>query len=177
MFYVCKQFSLFLFCVICVCCCCLKELFLSRNRVGRLTIPPYLEIPLRLTDASRASFEFYLYIGAEIEMQDFFYQHGCMWMHALPVVHTLPTAFYDAYMHLLHRYVDETAPHINLIDELDRILAGIDEDRLLEIAQDIDNSIQNPTLDDILDELAFEFPTQDEAINYAVSPLDDFLDE
>jgi hypothetical protein len=149
----------------------------SRNRVGSLTIPPYLETPLRLTDASRASFEFYLYIGAEIEMRDFFYENGGLWMDALPVVHTLPTVFYEAYMHLLRRYSEETAPHINLIDELDRILAEMDGNRLLEIAQDINDTIQNPTLDDLVDDLAFEFPTQDEAIDFAVSPLDSFLND
>lgn len=44
----------------------------TRNRVNDLIIPAYMERYLTLRDANDSIMEYYLYIGAEVELRDFF---------------------------------------------------------------------------------------------------------
>lgn len=98
-----------------------------------LIIPAYMERYLTLRDANDSIMEYYLYIGAEVELRDFFYYGGYLHLNALPIIHRLPFNFYCGYMYLLEHYQRDVTPTNFLTTALDNILRDIDGNEPVDV--------------------------------------------
>lgn len=150
-----------------------------RNRVTDLNIPAYLERPIILGDSSDPIMEYYLYVGAEVELRDFFYYGGYLHLNALPIVHRLPFNFYRGYMYLLDHYQRGVVPTDFFTDALENILNEIDGELPIAMEPQEDEEARWADFDALFNDLfadmppieGFEFNNEDEAIDYTVSPI------